>query len=519
MPSSLGLQERFELAAAHCGFTPLIILSVLCREPVEDRLENLLLHNIQALLAACPNLKGGILDRLSRKPAWYVPDGAHDALSMIHFDSSSTATLEDLIQEGSVQGQGFDLDRGPLWRVSVRKASDTPDLVIILTVSHIIMDGSGALELLKLLLRDPALIDHPLMPEYSIPRAEDTMKMQPTYFEALTKIGKKILPEIVPAFIRGFLPVASVWPTANMLARSPIECTPCRHLLSFGCATGSVLPGLKKFSKVSGVGSVQSLLHTACMMAFLSAFQKVRQGGSGNIRAVTETPIALRNATSQHPRILGNYAALVEFSIDIESARHQTFSQMTTTYHSQIHSVAGRKAAMRHAGMIGWIPDLPYLHTPTYVLDGPKVTPAPTGLESFLIQQAASTTPYRASFAVSNLGLLNLDEVSGVAGDKLHNLYFTQTPMPWGAAFYIDIVGSPARDPMLGSACDELGIVVSCLEGAFDKDFELSFVQNLSKAIRSIADAGSMGLVGISPILCRRMCDLVTCSPRAVGMR
>jgi len=415
-------------------------------------------------------------------------------------------TPEDVIRKEESQGLLFDLERGPLWRVGIyNNATAAGGCYVALTVSHILMDGSGAVELLKVLLDNPGIdpISKPAVT--SPPRAEDTMNMSPTYIEAASAIGQEIFVNSLPSFLQGLLRKDPFWPTSEVLGKRPIECTSRRYQVDFGNSRPLITSGLKSFGKLSGAGSIQSLIHTACLIAHLSAsagtqYQEVPPG-----RLDTETPIALRSAELGHPPLLGNYTALANFSANIQEVKRQTILQVTSEYNAIIHSTEGREAAKRRAGMLGWIPDLPYLSTPSFTLDGSKVTPCPTGFESFLAQQGTSALPYRGSFAVSNLGLLDLSrrEDSG-----LEKLWFVQSPMPWGVALYVDVVGFSTQYSDDAEIHTELGITVSWLEGAIDAELAERFGRALSTTIENIALAGNAGLEAVVLLKNRTLQDL-----------
>ncbi|KFZ11541.1 hypothetical protein V501_04713 [Pseudogymnoascus sp. VKM F-4519 (FW-2642)] len=158
--------------------------------------------------------------------------------------------------------------------------------------------------------------------------------------------------------------------------------------------------------------------------------------------------------------------------------------------------------------MLGLLPDLPYLSTPSFVVEGSRVTPCPTGFETFLTHKRGSSLPYRGSFAVSNLGLLKLNELPQVADHSLQDLWFAQSPMPWGVALYVDVVGYSPQTPDVSGAHSELGIVVSWLDGAINAGVVEKFGRVLSRTIERIAEAGNSGLETVELLKNRKLGDL-----------
>jgi hypothetical protein len=141
-----------------------------------------------------------------------------------------------------------------------------------------------------------------------------------------------------------------------------------------------------------------------------------------------------------------------------------------------------------------------------------KVTPPPTGFEAMLLgnkveshgASKVSSVPYRSSFAISNLGLLRTDAPASAEENHLRGLWFTQTPMPWGVAIYLDVVsyktpkqrdGSEGESENLDLNPDqnELGITVSWLDGALDDDLMMRFITKLQSALTLIGGAGHEG--------------------------
>jgi hypothetical protein len=504
----LGQQERFELAEAQCGFVPLVMLTCSFQSWSVAAAHASISQNASQLLKSYPLLAVGVADRLTRKPRWQLRDATLDVSSLVHLEASSDLTPEDIMNEEEGKGALFDLDRGPLWRVGIYSATGSVSCFVALTLSHVLMDGSGALEFLRLLLRKPTLTLDGERPVMSLLQAEETMNMRPTIIEAATAIGQEILVNFLPQSLQGHFRKAPFWPTVDMLVKSPVECKPHRYKLHFGSSRHSIVSGLKNFGKMSRAGSIQSLIHTACLIALLSATAETEYCGLPSVTINTETPIALRNAELGHLPLLGNYTALADFSATFDEIKAQTVFHITSKYDSYIHSTAGKEAAKRRSGMLGLLPDLPYLSTPSFVVEGSRVTPCPTGFETFLTQQGGSSLPYRGSFAVSNLGLLKLNELPQVADHNLQDLWFAQSPMPWGVALYVDVVGYSPQTPGVSGAHDELSIVVSWLDGAINAGVAEKFGRVLSRTIESIAEAGNSGLETVELLKNRKLGDL-----------
>lgn len=508
MTLNLGLQERFELAEAQCGFMPLIILTSSYPNKSASDTYITILRNVNELLNIHPLLTASVADRLTRKPRWQANNTNPDVCSIVRLESSKMSNPEDVMSNEEAKGLSLDLGQGPLWRVGIYNTTASTGCFVALTLSHVLMDGSGALEFLRLLLQNPKLDSNGKRTEDSWPRAEDTMKICPTYMEAARAIGQEILINSLPVFFQGPFRKPSFWPTADVLGKNPIDCRTQRYRLEYGSSEGTIVAGLRSFGKLSRAGSMQSLIHTACLTALLSATSDFTYRKSSPKRITTETPIALRDAELGHPPLFGNYTALADFSADVEQIKSQTLSEIASEYHSYIHSTAGKEAAKRRAGMLGMIPDMPYLSTPPFVIEGSKVTPCPTGFETFLTQQGASAVPYRSSLAVSNLGRLELDEGSQEITDGLQGLWFAQSPMPWGVAFYVDVVGYSVQTSHDCEPHTGLGIVISWLDGAIDNVLAKRFGRALSVQIENLARAGNAGMDAVAILMNVTLQDL-----------
>ncbi|KFZ02044.1 hypothetical protein V500_00494 [Pseudogymnoascus sp. VKM F-4518 (FW-2643)] len=503
-----GQQERFELAEAHCGFVPLVILTCSFPSWSAAAIHASISQNASQLLKSYPLLSAGIADRLRRKPRWQLRDATLDVNSVVHLEAPRALTPEDIMNEEEVKGALFDFDRGPLWRIGIYSAPGSVGCFVALTLSHVLMDGSGALEFLRLLLQEPTLNSDGGRAVTSLLQAEETMSMRPTIIEAASAVGQEILVNFLPRNLQGLIRKAPFWPTVDMLVKNPVECKPQRSRLHFGSSRHSIVSGLKNFGKMSGAGSIQSLIHTACLIALLSATAETQSCRLPSVTINTETPIALRDAELGHPPLLGNYTALADFSATFDEIKTQTVFYVTSKYDSYIHSTAGKEAVKRRSGMLGLIPDLPYFSTPSFAFEGSRVTPCPTGFETFLTQQGESPLPYRGSLAVSNLGLLKLNQLPQATDRNLQDVWFAQSPMPWGVALYVDVVGYSAQSPDVHGAHNELGIVVSWLDGAIDAGVAEKFGRVLSRTIESIAKSGNAGLEAVELLKNRRLGDL-----------
>ncbi|KFZ11540.1 hypothetical protein V501_04712 [Pseudogymnoascus sp. VKM F-4519 (FW-2642)] len=130
------------------------------------------------------------------------------------------------MNEEEGKGALFDLDHGPLWRIGIYSATGSVTCFVALTLSHVLMDGSGALEFLRLLLREPTLNLDGERAVVSLLQAEETMNMRPTIIEAASTIGQEILVNFLPQSLQGLFRKAPFWPTVDMLVKSPVECKP-----------------------------------------------------------------------------------------------------------------------------------------------------------------------------------------------------------------------------------------------------------------------------------------------------
>ncbi|KAK5246686.1 hypothetical protein LTR20_007379 [Exophiala xenobiotica] len=491
MPDYIGIQERFELAEAQCGFMPVIILAGHFPDTNPQALQISCVKRVRRILETYPLLTVSVADRLTRRPRWQQHDshGREEEIAqgLVHLDPRTTNTVEEVWHEEETAGQNLDLDSGPLWRISIYSIGGS-GCFAALTLCHIITDGMGALHLFRLVFgqsrSEPGLDSQPI---HTIPpRAEDTITFTPSLFRACMSIIPEILSPLIPTFLQPYVIKQPAFPAPQILPKKPFDCAGKRIKLQFGSTSHSLVPGLRKFGTLTGTGSVQSLLHTASIGALLAA---ISMASRDNPLAIsTETPISLRNS-SLHPPLGGNFTGLATYETLTAEMGHRTISQLSSDYNTYIHSERGRSEARQRTGMLNFIPDLPSLSfwKPVPKLEGSKVSPPPTGWEIFLHQQGHAQNPYRSSLAISNLGLLK-DFSAGVE-TRLGGLWFTQSPMPWGVSFYIDVVSCQTKDQDT-----HLGIVVSWLDGAISGDLAQQFTNTLYAALKTMAEAGNSGL-------------------------
>jgi len=410
----------------------------------------------------------------------------------------SAKAVEDVFAHESLIGQEFDLESGPLWRVALYETgvdSQNGGCFIALTISHIITDGSGVLELFRRIVQNPRN-NSPIKKSIGLaPRAEDTMNLWPAFIPAAKSLFQEIFIQTVHTLLRAYVRKIPFWPTPSSILAKPVQCKTRRTFLDFEDDKDSMVSGLKRFDVVTGCGTLHSLIPTANLIALLAAIENSRHAGAllneEPFAITNETPIAFRSEKDDHPPPTGNYTGVGEFSSLASKLKTPIIRDLSTIYGNRIHSPEGRQEALRRTGMLRLIPDFPSIipkNSNTFKIEGSKVTPCPTGWESFLLIQADSPAPYRSSFAASNLGLLSPSSIADTVVQSMSGLWFAQSPMPCGSAIYLDVVSCKSNDDANSpEGKSQLGIAISWLDGVFDDKFMPYFVRALTDILRTFS--------------------------------
>ncbi|KEQ86490.1 hypothetical protein M438DRAFT_343939 [Aureobasidium pullulans EXF-150] len=506
MAYNFGMQERFELAEAQCGFLPLITIIGFLSVAGTHELRMTLEENIQTLTTTHPILRAIIINRLTRRPEWKEMDVVPTTQEILDADTSIAMSVEEVIVQEDKKGALLNLDTGPLWRVAIYEQESSGvgrGCYIALSICHIVTDGSGALELYRQLFRTRKGSDTNMVKDLVPipPRAEDTVDLRPSLVTALKAFVQEIGVKVLPSALQRYVEKIPAWPAQNTSPIDPISPKVNRIALELG-SNKSLVRELKSFGKIGGTGTLQSVLNTAAIIALTAAIDT----SDGLTALGTETPISLRSRDLGHPPFGGNYTALAEFILSPEAIRSQSVSDVLSAYGECLHTPHGLEEARSRAGMLQLIPDIPYLVSPTFKIQNQRVQPPPTGWESFLNQQAASRNPYRNSFAISNLGLFD-----STAHPELAGVWFCQSPMPWGVALYLDVVGYTVRGPpeIDGGVETELGIIISYFEGAVSGNTIDNFCKYFVRALELFAAAGNSGVEQTNALKASRLAELV----------
>ncbi|KAF7597019.1 hypothetical protein BBP40_011385 [Aspergillus hancockii] len=218
---------------------------------------------------------------------------------------------------GNEKGVDFDLDRGPLWRVGIYNEQDSFDkgYFLAVTLTHILTDGMGLLQIFRRLLRPFSAVHTGSHTTTGIQRSEDTVEFTPRFLPAASSLIHEILAPVLPRSFLKYIGITPYWPAPNPLPMSSTGSKERFLIVDFGRSRDTLVPGLESFGKLSGSGSVQSLLHTAGTVALIA----VSEHPFTSLNALkTETPISIRNELLGHPPLGGNFTALGEFQAAVE---------------------------------------------------------------------------------------------------------------------------------------------------------------------------------------------------------
>ncbi|BFZ63628.1 hypothetical protein YB2330_004759 [Saitoella coloradoensis] len=414
----LGHYERYSLARTSAGFAPIIvILAVVSSQTSIDNLKS----RIYLLLSAFPLLRSRISGIKTREPCFQPGDV--EVEDILHSEESIASENEIMSREMAI-GAKFNVEKGPLWRVGVYKPSQWGGAhYVAATFSHCVTDALGAVTAMKLLLSDTEIEGAEGLP----PSLEATIDVRPSVSKLVRVIASDIIAPKIPSFLR---PTSKAWPT--QVHAQPHHCRIDLKSLHFSL---DILTSLRQVSKQHNV-SIHTIFHTIAVASLRWA--------SSSPDITTETPISLRGADGSlaHPPTTGNYVC-TQRTTWTRLYESTIFWDLAKKYQEKLKNPWEREEAVSGMGMLGYIPD-----------PDPENLPL-TGWEEFLLDKAASRSPFAASFELSNLGAV--DPLPGV-----ERLWFAQSANPVGSALNVNVVGSKGDGG--------LGVTVTWRSGAFGGD-------------------------------------------------
>lgn len=383
------------------------------------------------------------------------------------------------------QGSKLDVEMGPLWRVARYQSANEPDssrnTIVALTVNHTLTDGRGALALFGALFSPNVPDAFPETAQKLPPTLEETIDCRPSFTKLLRVVASELLLPALPAILRPRTKLP--WP--GVLPKVPRDCPPAFMSLAF---PQPIVESLKRAARNGNIKTIHPILYTASLCALLASVDSPdqEQANGQGLYLSTETPISMRSTDLGHPAFTGNYVADHLSSHTLQPST--SFWSLAQQYDSDLNSRPNRKIALENIGMLAYIPDSAS-HTST--------AEEPTGWESYLRSKAERRAPFRASFEISNLGLLAISPPvsTGATTDQtapLRDLYFAQAPSPIGNSLSINIIGLSSSG---------LSIVLGWKEGVIERALVRRFAHYFRTALEALASGNAEGEITLGQIV------------------
>ncbi|SJX65810.1 uncharacterized protein SRS1_16365 [Sporisorium reilianum f. sp. reilianum] len=506
-PRNIGLHERYAVAR-RCVDSPSIVSAAAILRLVPDSkalnvdaafsaLRAHLAHRIDLALAQFPLLGYCVDAPRSKAPRWAPIRPAPTSSDILHIGpaisegEASTLLSRAILAEQSALPAATQLDKGPLWRVHVSQVGGSAKCVVVLSTDHVVNDGRGTLNLFQMLLRaDP--LEGTAQP---IPPASDKIfNFKPSTGYMLGVVWQElILPKLplgrkLKAKLRG--PVS--WPASPAASRATLDVArlpkTCPSTLDIMFVTAPhLISNLKalaqqhidRTSRTQKAATLHSIIHTLALAALYAA---IAQSHSIDAEALTRfelvltacTPISLReeeraskrrrgetlaraveSAAVPLPATTGNYVS--SYTHDFRVRGSGGFWRCANWFAAHLASPRGRTLAKQHMGLLAYIPDFDASHKRKRTdedeveksLGGLGADAYANGWEKFFGDKAASPTAFDSALTVSNLGLIDINNVA-IPADHAHwavdTATWAQSHTPQGEAFGIDLVGYAADE-------------------------------------------------------------------------
>ncbi|KAL1413083.1 hypothetical protein Q8F55_000832 [Vanrija albida] len=440
----LGVMDRYMLVRANTGRPQALIHVVTYPEdalPSRQFLEARVAELQERLpmlycrvVGADTNRPGFALNSAPWAAKSIVQDGFFAATPGTELDEA-TAVLRDQLARFEARDP-----TEPMWavtRVTGGPADDRAYLVV--TVSYLIAD-SRAVERLTRALTAPD-IAYVAPEEWNAPtRFDDTFSLRPSArFIAPVFYREMVLPRL-PKAIQAKLRKEDPWP-GTRVDRSPLVC-------GSGILAASIPPPmvarLRDQAKKHHVGS----LHAVYKMAFTAAIWAVfLSKDAGAHRIIGATARDDRRPELGHSAMTHNYVQSPEY--DTRVGGSVGFWAAARQLGDYLRSGTTAAEARMTLGLLNHIPD------PEVDCAAPDFDPsAPTGWERFFIERSTSPTPFRNSFAVTNLGVSELPEG---ARDQL----WGQSASPFAPVYNVQLVEHAGGVRMTSVFCEGAAVTTA----------------------------------------------------------
>ncbi|EME76865.1 uncharacterized protein MYCFIDRAFT_180530 [Pseudocercospora fijiensis CIRAD86] len=547
------LYDRYCLASSHCAGPDAVVVVASFAGSAETPIQ-IIKRNTPILLRTFPLLSAVVVDRATRDPRFAAAKHI-TANHIVDQEIQSATSLEHIFNhEHHRNNTELDPEQGPLWRVAFyeNQSSKEPICYVALSCWHVINDGLGICELLRQLLRRPQInesIERSTPVGQFPPRIEDTIDL-PLPWHWLRDSWLQSAASYLPSFLNAYPPPPPTWPVT--VSKRPFESGVKRIVLEGDSNhPGWLGGGIKAFSKISGAGSVNSILHGAVAYSLYTAIKEHDKTLPSNLQFKTQTPISVRSSELGHPTTTGNYIIIAPFSFpasDLDGAKPDfTVTDLFRNYHTWIHSPTGRFIARTSAGLLRVFYELDLDRFTEWIPFYPSPKPKklgnwifadpPTAYERYcsrtqnltLDAEGKADSPYTNSFQLSNTGLIKTGEWEDGLRESLKGIWWSQRPMPWGNFIYCDgesldfllrvLVGCEVlqsktfdTDSAYSTASDssgdepaevvhhQLGISLAWRDGVVDKEIMEALVENLKAMLNLIAATGHEGKLATSKI-------------------
>ncbi|KXT11620.1 hypothetical protein AC579_158 [Pseudocercospora musae] len=531
-----GLMERYCLATSQC-VDPNAVVVIASFNGTAESLIPTIQKNTATLLRTFPLLGAVVVDRATRN-ARFAASKHITAIHIVDQKPQTAASLEDIFHHEHHRNiTELDPEQGPLWRVAFydNQGSLEPSCYVVLTCSHVINDGLGICELLRQLLRRPEInerVERSTPVNQFPPRIEDTMDI-PAPYHWLRDGWLRSAASFLPSFLNPYAPSPPSWPMT--VSKRPTDCGIKRIILEGDQDNpGWLGSGLKSFSKISGSGSVNTIIHSALGYSIYLATKEHDKSLPANVRFKSLTPISTRSSDLGHPATTGNYIDIGQFSFSASdlSSTGSTIHDFFHKYHAWMHSPAGRHVARDATGVMRFFTELDYNRVTDWIPFYPRPKPEklgnwilsepPTAYERFCIRSQNVTfdaegnakSNFTNAFQVSNTGMVKTGEWHEEVRERLRGMWWAQSPLPWGICIYADVMGCEVlqtkisdtdTDSAYSTASDSsghepaevvqnhLGISLAWRDGAVDNRILEDSAENLKAMLNLIAAAGHQG--------------------------
>ncbi|KIS66383.1 uncharacterized protein UMAG_05377 [Mycosarcoma maydis] len=389
------------------------------------------------------------------------------------------------------------LHKDALWKVQVSWIQDEQkkgrSCLVVLSTDHVINDGRGTLNLFQMLLRSDSLVqsDSATTPDRTVipPASDKVFNLRPSITYMLGEAWRElILPKLpLPRNVKARLCPPASWPMSawtckdrrhsvaggNQIVGASWQCKPDLDVILV--SSPNLISNIKKLSRTHvdptarKPATMHSIIHTLALVALFAAVTQSHDSdnsGDSGFQLVLEsaTPISLRDqagltkrrkgkAHVRLPATTGNFVS--SYTESYRLTGRESMWAFTHRFGSALASVKGQRLAKQHMGLLGYIPDFDdsMVKHPSEKRDDDQVLPSGAecdrrylnGWEKFFGERAMSLTPYSSALTVSNLGLVQVSNVSIDAGSdsrwSVEAATWAQSHTPQGEAFNLDVVG------------------------------------------------------------------------------